>query len=98
VADITKKGVKFPQKYPWQRWVNFAYETPAYFPLQAEPLWNRNMDWNMSYVQKGSTSVPVTLMCMWGGGELEDLLKPPPPRTETAPVIFMGNCYYLFQV
>ena len=51
------------------------------------------MDWNMSYVQKGETSVPITLTCMWGGGDLDDLLVPPNPRKEKAPVIFMGKSF-----
>ncbi len=49
------------------------------------------MDWNVSYIQKGENNIPITLTCMWGGGDLNDLLKPPSNDKEEAPVIFMGN-------
>jgi hypothetical protein len=40
------------------------------------------MDIEMTFVQKGSNVVPITLTCSWGGGTIDDFLKPPLPVSE----------------
>jgi hypothetical protein len=39
------------------------------------------------------SQVPITFMCMWGGGQRSDLLKPHPPKSREKCVAWMAtNC------
>jgi hypothetical protein len=40
MESLPRNGrLKFPQKRPWQKFVNFGYETPVYCPLQNHSAW-----------------------------------------------------------
>eukprot|EP01103_Thecamoeba_quadrilineata_P001536 TRINITY_DN1138_c0_g1_i4.p2 TRINITY_DN1138_c0_g1~~TRINITY_DN1138_c0_g1_i4.p2 ORF type:complete len:289 (+),score=58.15 TRINITY_DN1138_c0_g1_i4:836-1702(+) len=88
--DWRQKPLKFPQKLPHQKWVTISYETDVYFPGQV--YLNELMDIEMNFNQ--TSDVPISFLCSWGGGDLMDLLKPPPPKPKNyAPVVWIaGNC------
>jgi hypothetical protein len=86
------EGLDLPQKRPHQKWFLLSYETPVYFPAQVEPEFQRLIDYNMTYDQ--TSEAAITMTCSWGGGVLQDFLRPPPPKAKhLAPVAFMAtNC------
>jgi hypothetical protein len=90
--DWAHEGIRLPLKLPHQKWFVLSYETPIYFPTEGREEFKRVVDYNMSYLQ--TSALPITLTCSWGGGGLEDFLKPPPSKPkELAPVVFMAsNC------
>lgn len=52
----------------------------VYFNLYSGPGYLDFIDINMTFYMQ--SQVPITFTCMWGGGKLEDLLLPPPPKTK----------------
>lgn len=69
-----RKAPEFVEKRPWQQWVQLAYEQHHYFPMVTERDFMQRQDVNMTFVQ--SDQVPVTFLCSWGGGSIDDFLKP----------------------
>lgn len=69
-----RKAPEFVEKRPWQQWVQLAYEQHHYFPMVLERDFMQRQDVNMTFVQHDQ--VPVTFLCSWGGGSIDDFLKP----------------------
>jgi hypothetical protein len=81
--------VHMPEKRAWQSWWWFAYEQPEYFPLMREPDYMSKFDYKMVYHH--DADVHITFFCPWAGNQ--DVFQPPPPKTHSKLVAFMGsNC------
>lgn len=91
--EYVNKKPEFPQKRPGQFFVNMGYEQPHYFHLYGHPDYMALIDMNMTYSQK--SQVPISLTCMWGGGNLEDFLIPQEENEERPNLIawFGTNCH-----
>jgi len=91
--DLYMRDVpNFPQKYPGQSWINFGYETHFYFHLNGNHGYMDYIDINMTYSL--NSQVPITLTCLWGGGNVSDLLEPPPKKSkEKCVAMTITNCF-----
>eukprot|EP01119_Soliformovum_irregulare_P020604 TRINITY_DN6702_c0_g1_i2.p1 TRINITY_DN6702_c0_g1~~TRINITY_DN6702_c0_g1_i2.p1 ORF type:complete len:683 (+),score=225.28 TRINITY_DN6702_c0_g1_i2:25-2073(+) len=82
-----------PHKFPGQMWVDTGYETAHYSGLVGDPAFLELMDAHMTYDQ--DADVPQTFTCMWGGGNLTDLLKMPPKKAKDKCIVWMtSNCMF----
>eukprot|EP01112_Ceratiomyxa_fruticulosa_P021224 TRINITY_DN73_c0_g4_i1.p1 TRINITY_DN73_c0_g4~~TRINITY_DN73_c0_g4_i1.p1 ORF type:complete len:629 (-),score=106.10 TRINITY_DN73_c0_g4_i1:63-1949(-) len=64
----------FPYKRLYQSWVSFEHHPPSMTPIVESKPYQNQMDIKMSYIQ--NSDVPFTYFCNWGGGEINDFLKP----------------------
>eukprot|EP01103_Thecamoeba_quadrilineata_P005204 TRINITY_DN1502_c0_g1_i1.p1 TRINITY_DN1502_c0_g1~~TRINITY_DN1502_c0_g1_i1.p1 ORF type:complete len:645 (-),score=99.14 TRINITY_DN1502_c0_g1_i1:105-1985(-) len=85
-----QEALMLPQKLPHQKWVVLSFETPRYYITQRYLWWFADL--NMTYEQ--NSQIPVSFICSWGGGTLDDLRLPPPQKPkELASVVWIAsNC------
>lgn len=94
IWDWLREPLLMPQKRPGQLWVNFGFRNTESYPLLQQPGYMSLQDINMTFDQTPrADNVPVTLFCLWGGGEKSDLLKPIPKKSsEKFAVFYSNNC------
>ncbi|KAF2077231.1 hypothetical protein CYY_001485 [Polysphondylium violaceum] len=90
--QLGKRGPKYPaEKICGQKYAMITYETPFYFPIQADKDYLSHMDWRISY-QKQS-DIRISLMCGWGF-DLNDYIAPGPSFLERKKfaIFVASNC------